>query len=255
MAIIYDVRGNEFMGTLDQLGGQTLTEGRAVTQNIAALNGEVLLDLNGHSTMLVDFRGTFTATCVFEGSVDGTNYITLAGLNVVTQAYAVAVTTTGTTFAVNVAGFRRARIRASAFTSGPVIVGARASGADAVIQVERLPMTLGITATGASGAGVTLTVPLVAGLFHYFDSIRVEHFAVATLTAAATPVLVTTTNLPGTPTINFRADAAPQGTLTERVFNFGAPFRSTAAGTNTTVVCPVTTNVIWRATAIYRLGY
>jgi hypothetical protein len=255
MAILYDARGNEYMGVLDQLGGGTLTDGRAVTQNIAAANGEVLLDLNGHSTMLVDFRGTFTATCVFEGSVDGTNYVALAALNVVTQAYVVSVTATGTTVAVNVAGFRRVRIRASAYTSGPVIVAARATGADAVIQVERVPMTLAITATGASGAAVTLTVPSVTGLFHYFDSIRVYHFAVATLTAGATPVLVTTTNLPGTPSIPFRADAAPQGTLTETEFQFGAPLRSSAAGTNTTVVCPGTTNVIWRATAIYRLGY
>ena len=259
MAVLLDSRGNEYFGVLDQITGQTNTDARPATQVLGALNAESLLDLNGHATAVVDLRtAAFNGTVVFEGTIDGTNYFALPALNVATQSYVVLVSTTttlNTQVIINTAGYRRIRVRVSVYTSGNVTVGVRASQADASIQVERIPMTLAITATGAAAAAVTLTIPLVAGLFHHIDNIRIEHFATAVLTPAAAPVIVTTTNLPGTPSFNFRADAAAQGTLTEKIIQFGAPIRSSAAGTNTTVVCPATTAVIWRATAVYRLGY
>lgn len=253
MAQLFDARGNEFAGQLDQIGGGVITDARAATQNLGALNAETLLDLNGHASGVIDVRGTFTATLVVEGTIDGTNYIAVPLFNFLTLAYAASLTAAGTFF-FSAAGFRRVRVRVSVYTSGTAVVAARATTADFNILVERVPMTLGITATGAAGAAVTLTIPSVAGMFHYIDSIRIEHFASALLVVAAAPVIVTTTNLPGTPSFNFRADAAAQGTLTEKVQQFGAPMRSSAAGTNTTIVCPATTSVIWRATAAYRLG-
>jgi hypothetical protein len=93
-----------------------------------------------------------------------------------------------------------------------------------------------------------------AGLFQYIDWIRIEHFASALLTAAAAPVIVTTTNIPGTPSFNFRADAAAQGTLTEKVIQYDMPVRATTANTAVTVVCPATPNVLWRASASWRNG-
>lgn len=258
MAIILDARGNEFVGSLDAIIGQTLTDARPASALLGALNAEALWDLNGHSTILLDLRtAAGNLTMVFEGTVDGTNYIALPALNNATQAYVLSVastTTLNTQLLVNVSAFRRVRVRVSAYTSGNVTVAGRGSVADAVIQIERVPMTLAVTATGAAAAAVTLTLPAVTGLFHYIDHIRIEHFATALLTAAAAPVIVTTTNIPGTPSFNFRADAAAQGTLTEKVIQAGAPLRSTAAGTATTVVCPATTGVLWRVTAAYRVG-
>lgn len=79
--------------------------------------------------------------------------------------------------------------------------------------------------------------------------------ATALLTAAATPVLVTTTNLPGTPALTFGAEALVQGADKFRRLDFGGTgCAATAIGTNTTVVCPVTTAVIWRVNVGYRLG-
>lgn len=102
---------------------------------------------------------------------------------------------------------------------------------------------------------MTLSLPAPgAGLFQYVDWIRIEHFCTALLTAAAAPVNVITTNLPGTPSFNFRADAAAQGTLTEKVIQNGMPIRAITANTAITVVCPATTGVLWRATASYRVG-
>lgn len=254
MAIIYDARGNEYSGQLDHITNTTITDGRVVSANLGALNAEAVVDLNGHATAMLDLRGTFVGTAVFEATVDGTNYIALPAYNLVTGAYVASVTATAN-LALNCAGFRRIRVRVSAYTSGTIVATMRASVADFATIVERIPATSGLTATGAAAAAVTLTIPAAgAGLFHYINWIRIEHFASALLTAAAAPVIVTSTNIPGTPSFNFRADAAPQGTLTEKVIANEMPIRSITANTATTIVCPATTGVIWRATASYRVG-
>lgn len=256
---LLDARGNEFLGQLDVITGTTITDARVSTATLALVGAEALWDLNGHATLNLNIRSAAAnLTAVFEGTVDGTNYIAIPALNTATQAYILNVAPTTTIdvyLLLNVAGFRRVRVRCSARTSGDITVSGRATTSDAVIQVERVPMTLGIQNTGAAGAAVTLTIPLVTGLFHYLDWVRIEHFATALLVVAAAPVIVTTTNIPGTPSFNFRADAVAQGTLTEKVIQCGAPFRSSVAGTNTTIVCPATTAVIWRVSAAYRLGY
>jgi hypothetical protein len=87
--------------------------------------------------------------------------------------------------------------------------------------------------------------------FHYIDRIVIQRFATALLTAGATPVLVTTTNLPGTRVFSFPAEAAAQGTMYSEIVEPARPLRSSAAGTATTIVAPATTGVIWRITADY----
>jgi len=254
MAIIFDARGNEFIGQLDVLTGSTITDARAPSASLAALNAESLVDLNGHATMRVDIRGTFVGTAVFEGTIDGTNYITLSGYNVLNATYVVGVTALAQ-IALNCAGYRRLRVRCSAYTSGTIIVAMRATTADSNSIIERIPATLGVTVTAAVGVGATLTLPAPgAGMFQYVDWIRIEKFATALLTAGTTPVLVTTTNMPGTMTHNFAADAAAQGTITDKLIAGNMPMRATTANTAITVVCPATTSTIWRVNASYRIG-
>lgn len=114
------------------------------------------------------------------------------------------------------------------------------------------PSDLCVTNTGTSGNGVTLTLPAVSGKFHYINQIVLQRFAVAALTAAATPVLVTTTNLPGTLVFSVDASAAAQGTIDKQEVNTtSSGLKSSVVNTNTTIVCPATTNVIWRVTAYY----
>jgi hypothetical protein len=60
---------------------------------------------------------------------------------------------------------------------------------------------------------------------------------------------VTTTNLPGTLAFSFPADAAAQGTVDRWREDFAYPIASNAQNAATTIVCPATTNVIWRITA------
>lgn len=111
---------------------------------------------------------------------------------------------------------------------------------------------LGVTATAAAGTGVTLTLPASAGNFHFITGIIIQKTAAALLVAAAVPVTVTTTNLPGSPVFDFAADAAAQGTQQTLALTMGnAPIKSSAAGVATTIVCPATTAIVWRVTVFY----
>jgi hypothetical protein len=95
----------------------------------------------------------------------------------------------------------------------------------------------------------------VAGLRHYIDRIDVTRSASTALTANAAPVLVTTTNIPGLPSLTFGSNAAAIGDDKTVALDFGASgMAASAAGVATTVVCPVATGVIWRINVAYRLG-
>lgn len=145
-------------------------------------------------------------------------------------------------------------------TTGAVLVETAgvdsASGATLVRSVDSSGNNLSavkcVTATGVAAAAVTLTIPAVAAKFHFITSIQVVKFATALLTAAATPVLVTTTNLDGTPALSFTAAASAAGTSEIQQFEPAEAIRSAVVNTNTTIVCPATTATIWRVNVFYR---
>lgn len=254
MAVLFDNRGNEYTGALDIITNQTVTDARASTANLSALNAEAIADLNGHCVATFDLRGTFVATVVFEATLDGTNYFSLPAINQATQAMITAPTAAGV-FIVSVTGFRRIRARVSAYTSGTVVVAMRASMADYAITSIPYPATLTVTVTAATATAATLTIPAAgAGLFHYFTRILVQRHTSALLTAGTTPVLVTTTNLPGARVFSIPADAAPQGQVYTEIVEPSQPIKSSVANTATTIVAPLTTGVIWRLTADYYVG-
>ena len=115
--------------------------------------------------------------------------------------------------------------------------------------------TITLTATGTSSAGVTLTIPAsAASTFHYITYIEIHKFAVALLVAAAAPVLVTSTNLNGNPTTDFSAGAELAGSGVRVQISPAIPLKSSVAATATTIVCPATTNIIWRVTAYWYVG-
>ena len=121
-----------------------------------------------------------------------------------------------------------------------------------VIDDELRASRLAVTATGIAGAAVTLTLPAAgAGLFHYITFIRIAKFATALLTAGATPVVVTSTNLPGGVAWSFSAGAEAAGTQVEIASSPTTPLVSSAANTATTIVCPATASIIWRVSVYY----
>jgi hypothetical protein len=111
-------------------------------------------------------------------------------------------------------------------------------------------MSLAVTATGAANAGVTVTLPASANNFHYIDMIEIVKYATATIVGGTVPAIVTTTNMPGS--IAFTFDSAQAiGTCVVRTHILTSPLSSSVLATDTTIVCPATTNIIWRANIYY----
>lgn len=115
------------------------------------------------------------------------------------------------------------------------------------------PITAGnipITATGATGAGVTLTLPASPGKFHNIAYLEISAYSTAARTGSATPIVVTSTNLSGS-AFTF-ATAAAIGTTDKQILQ--QLIKSAVANTATTIVCPATTGIIWRVNVFYNLS-
>lgn len=118
---------------------------------------------------------------------------------------------------------------------------------DPIVQLRD---TIGITVTAAVNTLTTLTIPATAGKFNYLAYLSIVMYAAAALTGGATPVLVTTTGLTGTPSFTFPTGQAI-GTISEQKYEGAHPIKGTAVNTAMTIVGPATANVIWRITAAY----
>jgi hypothetical protein len=256
MTQLFDPRGNEFTGARDRITNESMTDARAATVVLSALNAVAFVDLAGASIVLNDLRSAaFTGTVVFETTVDGVNYA--AALGLVGSAAVSLITGAGVVnqqVIVGVTGARQYRIRVSAYTSGTLTVGLRATQADYATFALPVAAPLAVTATAAVNTGVTLTLPAPsAGLFHIITYIRIDRFFATAGLAGATPTVVTSTNLPGTMAWSF-ATAGAIGSRDFIVLNPTQPIKSSTAATATTIVCPASTDTIWRVSAIYGVG-
>lgn len=222
---------------------------------LGSLNAEVIINADGCSTVTIDMRGTFSLTIEVAGTIDGTNWTPIAMRPVNQAAKLYVATIAGTTAGVwlgAVTGYRQVRARVTAYTSGAAVTTLLASLSPFNdTNVDMITSTLGTT-VGAAAAAVTLTLAAPgAGLRQYLTYLSINRFATALLTAAAAPVTVTTTNLPGSLAFSFGAEALPQGELDRWREDFAYPIAASAQNTAVTIVCPATTAVIWRVTAGY----
>lgn len=163
--------------------------GVSATGSLAALNATVALSLNGASGWAVDLRGTFVATVTFQGTVDGTNWFTIAVLpagGTVNVASVTTATAVGTWWG-NATGCQQVRAIATAYTSGSVTVVLRAMQAAGVVTA--LPSGQATVAVSMA----TNTPTLAAGTNLAAD-VGVQYRASAT--GGATPVLISS---PATP--------------------------------------------------------
>lgn len=224
------------------------------TGNLGVLNAEVELDCDGCTTVAIDLRGTFSQTIQVQGTVDGTNWTLIPVRPQLGGAFLAGIVGTASgIWMASCSGFAKVKAITTAYTSGAAVVTLVATNGlfDDFAKNGGITPILA-TATGAAAAAVTLTIASPAtGLRHYLTYLRITKFAAAVLTAAATPVLVTTTNLPGTLVFSMPADAALQGTVYSYQEDFAFPLMGVAQATATTIVCPATTGVIWRVTAGY----
>ena len=250
MAIIYDTSGNP-LRTIAAQGGDALIDARPAAV-LAGVNAETIIAIAQETSAVIDVRGSFTATMIAEISFDGTNYQQYPIFNPVTELYVVSITVAGQ-FTLDIpSGAKKVRVRMTAYTS-PATVTLRASHAKQFIYIKDIPSSMS-TLTATVGLGVTLTIPGASGLYNYLTMLQIVKFNAATLTAAATPVLVTTTNIIGNPVFSFPADAAAQGTINEQLFKFQKPIKGNSASATMVITCPPTTNVIWRVNAAYYIG-
>lgn len=101
----------------------------STTGTISALNGTVELDVDGSAGCIIDVRGTFVATYVYEGTVDNSNWFSLFGPlvgSVGTTSIPTGIANTATASFLPCAGCLKVRARASAYTSGTLTVTIKA---------------------------------------------------------------------------------------------------------------------------------
>lgn len=259
--LIRDARGNEFQGAIDTITGQTITDARAATVTLGSLNAESVMDLNGQATMAFDVRtGAMSATLVAEGTIDGVNYYDLHPLDVSNENIIdniVITTTLARSYSANCSGFRRVRVRVSAYSSGNAVVALRASQGNTLTYARPIPTTLHVTATGIVNAAVTLTLPTPgSGLSHYITHIELRKRYSIIGVAAGAGVIITSTNLPGSPAWDTEQLAGPAGTVATVISlsHAGNPRKSSVSGTATTFVAPAQLETIWRWNVSYYVG-
>lgn len=266
-SLILDARGNPFQGALDAIGGETITDARVAGATLGALNAELIMDLNGKAVAMFDVRTAAAAlTLVFEGTVDGTNYVAipafaygqLLAATALAEQYvpSIVLATTGSgQYAVGVTGFRRVRCRVSAYTSGTVVVVARGSAADLIVYGKHIPSALHVTATAAANTAATASLPAAGvGMFHYITSIHICRNATALLAGTAT-LIHTSTNLPGSPAWSVGNAMSAGGTQIDLDYTPTTPLKSLLANTATTVVAAAAgLSVLGRVNVTYYIG-
>jgi len=242
--------------------------------SIAALNGVVTATTHGCGSCNFNITGTWVATLTIQGTVDGTNWFTVYGIVIGTDAVTQFVSN-NLALDVPCGGLSQVRLIATAYTSGTatitwnagagikaiVAISPVAASFNATVQPGNTPNTvawlakppdanLWVTGTAATGVALTATLPAVAAQFHHINTIEIEAYTTAARTGGVTPVLVTSTNLPGSPVWTF-ATAAAIGTTDSKVFSFPSAINSSVVNTATTIVCPATTGIIWRVNVSY----
>lgn len=251
-----------------------LRERREASGALAAPNAEIVAPMNGDQfALVVCSSASFIGTLEFTGQSDtsGTLYfpvlaypvsLACAG-GVILQAgepiltHVLAAASTLIVYAVPVGQLRALRVRVSAYTSGSLAVSVTSEetlSSHTLLNGGPPPSTLFGTATGAVNAAVTLTIPAASGRRIYLDEVSIIRSATAALATSATPVLVTTTNLPGTPSLTLGSDAGGIGIDRELKLPCGNGLAASAINTAVTIVCPAYTGVIWRVNAAYHLG-
>jgi len=250
-AILYDARGNEIrVGFPDSVTNEVITDPRPITALLGALNAEVLMDLNGAQTAVFDVRtGAGNLTYVWEGTVDGVNYMPLPafanfqllGAVALAEQYVPSVivaTTHSGIYTVGITGFRRVRLRISAYTSGNITVAARGSIADLIIYRKALPAILHVTVTAAANTAATITLPAAGvGMFHYITYLNCRRNATAALAGTAT-LIITSTNLPGSPAWSNGNAMIAGGTVEDIDYQSAHPLKSLLANIATTIIMP-----------------
>lgn len=212
--------------------------GPAVIQNAAAAIGNGTdIGVVNLGTVAMQVTGTFSATITWEGTIDGTNWVSVYAVKAGTGALATTATTTGIYY-IRTAALKRVRARISGWVSGTVTVTATGSTED--LDMPTGPLAAGTAIIGQVGIDQTtpgttnaITVKAVAG------AAAAHRSAIVAADVLAVPGTVTCTKLTG-------VGSATAGTYTVFVVAGNTYGRTTAKQGDTTVTTE-TTNLGVRA--------
>ena len=247
--------GGRAVFLIDQTVLHTYTTPAGITSNVGSLNLPVRVEVVSTQTvnMTIELRGHNIGRL---GTVDSArlNEPLIDARDTDLCRAVLAATTGAANTYVNLTA--KPASTAAVATDIPLVVALHPTsplpaGANTIGTALTRSSDLAVTATGASGAAVTATLPAAAaGLFHYITSLEIQRYAAAALTAAAAPIVVTTTNVPGSLAWSFDT-AGALGVSQVQQFAFVQPLKASTAATATTFVAPIATGVIWRMNVTY----
>jgi len=108
-----------------------------------------------------------------------------------------------------------------------------------------------ISISGTVGQAVTAILPPVAGLNHYITQIEFTKYATANINGSATPIIVTSTNLPGALAWTFDTAQSVGSIAFPKLWMLTAPIKSVTPGIITSIIAPAVANIIWRINVLY----
>lgn len=111
--------------------GQPLS-GQAVTSSITGSGQNVAFTPVGSANVGIQITGTWVATLVFEGTIDGSNWFSIPVVTVGDIATSASTTINGQ-WRVPSSGFNQIRVRSSLYTSGSASITFQATGSGAAV--------------------------------------------------------------------------------------------------------------------------
>jgi len=158
--------GNASLATLVSKASDITASGNITTQNLvpagtATANSAIELTTDGKDTVAVQVTGTYTGALSLQGTVDGTNWVTLGG-NVFQQITTGALSATiasGTQsiFLAGIGAFTKIRLTALAAVTGTAAVTLRAVDGNSLVALDG-PIPAGSAAIGSVTVSGTATV-------------------------------------------------------------------------------------------------
>jgi hypothetical protein len=248
--ILFDSFGNEIK-KLARIYSDQITDTRPASVQLTSLGSMVDMEILDETEASIQLTIGVSISLSASYSIDGIIFYPMPFFNPNTETYTQNASLSGNYQIIFPSGTKKIRFIPIAI-SGTATVTLRAVKNQVFLYAKDIPATLSATQTAAVNTQTILTIPASAGLYTYITGLYITKFAAANLVAAATPVLVTTTNILSAPVFSFSAAADLQGTVEKTQIETKM---KSALGSGVSVTAPATPNVIWRMNAIYYYGY
>lgn len=188
--------GNSSLATIVARDVDVIATGTISTQNLnpltgtATANSSVEIEVAGRDTLNIQVVGTYTGALSLQGTLNGTNWVTLSGgAQLINQANGAGSGTIGSAtqgiFQASVGGYLKVRIAALAAVTGSASLSLRAVDGNGMVALDA-PLPAG-TATIGSIAGITTAVNTIETAATSGTTTQV-----ATSTTSSNPVIANT---------------------------------------------------------------